>query len=250
MAGVVHRHDGARARRDRGRDGLGVEAERVGVDVAEDRPRARAHDHVGGRGPGQRRRDDLVALALADAERAQREVHRGRAGGDGERDRGLGVERELALQLPRERAGRQPAGLERAQDVGALLVAERGRREVEPVLAAHGRPPAMAGRSSGTAMGRRIGAPAMPARTRGTYRVDAGISISTFGPWRHHQAVTTSPSSWIGVLQALSTHRVGPAGRGRRVWIADVRGQAPQRTLGVRRERRTTGSSYALSAPT
>ena len=50
----------------------------------------------------------------------------------------LGVVGELALELPRERAGRQPAGLERAQHVGALLVAERGRREVEAALAAHG----------------------------------------------------------------------------------------------------------------
>ena len=139
MPGVVHRHDGARPRRDGGLDGGGIEAERVGVDVAEDRPGARAHDHVGGRGPGQRRRDDLVALALADAERAQREVHRGGAGRDGERDGRLGVERELALQLARERPGRQPAGLERVQHVRALLVAQRGRREVEAMLAAHRR---------------------------------------------------------------------------------------------------------------
>ena len=50
----------------------------------------------------------------------------------------LGIERELALQLARERPGRQPARLERAQDVRALLVAQRGRREVEAPLAAHG----------------------------------------------------------------------------------------------------------------
>ena len=138
MPGVVHGHDCPRARRDRGGDGGGIEAERVGVDVAEDRPGACAHDHVGRRGPGQRRRDDLVVLALADAERAQREVHGGRAGGDGERHRGLGVDSELALELPRERPGRQPAGLERLQHVGALLVAQRRRREVEAMLAAHG----------------------------------------------------------------------------------------------------------------
>ena len=45
---------------------------------------------------------------------------------------------ELALELPRERPGGQPAGLERVQHVRALLLAERGRSEVEPVLAAHG----------------------------------------------------------------------------------------------------------------
>ena len=136
---VVHGHDRPGARRDGGRDGRGIEAERGVVDVDEDRPCARAHDHVGGRGPGQRRRDDLVAVALADPERAQREVHRRRAGGDGERERSLRVVGELALELPRERPGGQPAGLERAQHVGALLVAERGRCEVEPALAAHGR---------------------------------------------------------------------------------------------------------------
>ena len=135
---VVHGHDGARARRDGRGDGRRVDAQRLGVDVAEDGPRAGADDDVGGSGPGQRRRDHLVAFPLADAERTQRQVHRGRAGGDRERHRGLGVERELALEAARERPGRQPAGLERAQHVRALLLAQGGRREVEPALAAHG----------------------------------------------------------------------------------------------------------------
>ena len=38
---------------------------------------------------------------------------------------------ELLLELRRERSGREPAGLERVQHVGALLVAERGRGETE-----------------------------------------------------------------------------------------------------------------------
>ena len=99
---VVHRHDGARARRHGGLDRRGVEAERRLVDVAEDRPGAGAHDHVGRGGPGQRRRDDLVAVSLADAERAQREVHRGRAGGD--RERVLAPRRRAANSLSSCRA--------------------------------------------------------------------------------------------------------------------------------------------------
>ena len=138
MPGVVHRHHGTRARRDGSLHGGGIEAERGLVDVDEHGLGTGAHDHVGRRGPGQGRRDDLVALAFADAERAQGEVHRRGAGGDRERVVGLGVLGELGLELPRERPRRQPAGLERAQHVGALLVAQRGRCEVEPVLAAHG----------------------------------------------------------------------------------------------------------------
>ena len=138
VARVVHGHDGPRARRDGGRDRIGIEAQRGRVDVDEHGARACAHDHVRGGRPRQRRRDDLVALPVAHPERAQREVHRGGARRDRERERGLGVGRELGLQLTRERPRGQPAGLERAQHVGALLVAEGGRREVEPAVAAHG----------------------------------------------------------------------------------------------------------------
>ena len=129
MARVVDGHDRAGPRRHTGGHLGGIDAERHRIDVAEDGFRARLHDHVRGGRPGDRRRQHLVARA--DAEGDEREVHRGGAGGHGEGVLDAAVGGELLLELRREGPGGEPARLERAEHVRALLLAERGRREAE-----------------------------------------------------------------------------------------------------------------------
>ena len=72
----VHRHDGARARRDRGLDGIGVDRPALRLHVHYHRQRSRCDRSVGGGRERQRRHDHLVAPA--DPERLQRHLHRNR----------------------------------------------------------------------------------------------------------------------------------------------------------------------------
>ena len=76
----VDRHDGARARRDRGLDRSRVDVEGVGLDIHEHRGGAAVRDRFGGADKGERAGDDLVARA--DPKGSQSEVQRVGAVGD------------------------------------------------------------------------------------------------------------------------------------------------------------------------
>ena len=117
-----------RSRDERG-DQRRVDVEVALADVAEDRRGTAVLDHVRGRGPRDRARDHLVAGT--DADREQRQVERRGAGGDGEHVLGLEVCGHALLEQRGPRAGRQPAGAQRLDDRGDLLLPDRGRLEAE-----------------------------------------------------------------------------------------------------------------------
>lgn len=78
-AAVVHRHDGAGTRGDRGGDAAFIDVERVVADVNEDRDPAAQHEGVRHGGEGEGRHDDFVAGP--DAGEQCGHLERGGAGG-------------------------------------------------------------------------------------------------------------------------------------------------------------------------
>ncbi len=116
QARQVHRHDGARARRDRGLDGIQVEIARARVNVDEHRPRAHCQHHVGSGDPGDWRGDDLIARP--DIGNAQRDFHRCRAVGEGAHRASAEQVRQRGLEGLHLRAGGDPARGQHLADFG------------------------------------------------------------------------------------------------------------------------------------
>ena len=106
----VHRHDGARARRDRGLDGIGVDRPALRFHVHDHRQRSGCDRGVGGGGERQRRHDHLVAPA--DPERLQRHLH-----GDRPVHHHDSVGRALVVGEPRRELGVARARLRPAPDL-------------------------------------------------------------------------------------------------------------------------------------
>ena len=131
QAGVVHRHDGLGARRDRFLDRGGVDVQRRRVDVDQLHVGTQVAHHLGGGGEGVGGRDDLVAGA--DAQGLQRQVQAGGGGIDGHRMQRRVTEKgpEILFEALRLGAGGDPAALQRIDDLGNLVLADLGQGEGE-----------------------------------------------------------------------------------------------------------------------
>ena len=128
QAAVVHRDRSPCVfGRDRRLDRVRVDAERRRVDVDQLHVGAEVAHDLGGGGEGVGRRDHLVARA--DAERLEREVQAGGRRVDGERLQRRVAEEgaEVVLEALGLRAGGEPAGTQRVDDLGDLVVADLGR---------------------------------------------------------------------------------------------------------------------------
>jgi hypothetical protein len=132
QAGVMHRHDGARVRRDRGLDGGDGDRHPLGLDVDEHRLRAQVAHHFRGGGEGQGGNDDLVAGADADALQRKMQPGRGRIDRDRLQAAVAEIGLEVELELARHRAGRDPAGTQTGDDgldLGLVDVGQCERQE-------------------------------------------------------------------------------------------------------------------------
>ena len=123
----VHRHDRPCARgHGRGRRGR-RQVPGGGIDVGKARRRAGVDGDVGRRAEGERRRDHLVARS--DLERQQRQMQGRGARVQRQRMRRAGVGGKRRLELPYPRSGREPARLERGDDLVDLATADDRRRK-------------------------------------------------------------------------------------------------------------------------
>ena len=131
-AGVVHRHDGACARRDQRLELPFVEIEGVGADVGEHRHRAAQREGVGARDEGERGQDDFIARL--EVEQKCRELERMRAG-RGEQSSRCALARRQDLLQERvtpfgERAiAREMTAVDCALDVRELIAHDGGAVE-------------------------------------------------------------------------------------------------------------------------
>ncbi len=110
--------------RDRGLDETcRIDVQRARVDVHQHPRRAQVAHHFSGGGEGVCRRDHLVAGA--DTQRLQRQVQAGGGGVDGDAfDLWFGEELgKCRLEFLRLRAGRNPAGAQRFDDLGDFFLA-------------------------------------------------------------------------------------------------------------------------------
>ena len=124
VAEQVHRHDRARARRDRGLHGGGIEVERLVLDVGEHGHRTDRGDRLGRCVERERRADDLIAGL--DAQRAQRDQQRVRAVADADPVRHAQMLGERALDLGDPRAEDEAARLDHLGDRAGDLLAHLG----------------------------------------------------------------------------------------------------------------------------
>ena len=129
MAGVVHRDDRAGAECDRRRDLRRVDRQRVRFHIDQHRSGAHMLDDVDGRSERQRRRDHFVARP--DPTRDECGVEPGRAGV--QREGRLGRDRrcELGFEAGDLGAGGDPVGAQGVDDLGDLLLADKGGRKRE-----------------------------------------------------------------------------------------------------------------------